>query len=333
MTFLQKRLGFDVSVYNKSTVDQIIPVSVSFATGYSGKYVNAGRVDNKGVELMIYGTPIQTNDFKWDIMLNWAKNNNEVVELDEGLENLQLAALQGGVTINARKGEPYGTIQGTDFLYDSVSGKRIVLATGYYAKTSTSDKILGNINPDWIGGINNKFTYKDWAFSFLIDFQQGGSIFSLDQYYGMATGLYEETVFINDLGNNVRDPLTDDATSGGLILDGVLADGTPNTKRVAGDDYRVFGYSRNPNSAFVYDASYIKLREVVLSYSLPKSMLANTFIHGATFSLVGSNLWIISKDLPHADPEASQSAGNIQGWQSGVMPSTRNLGFTVNLQF
>jgi len=333
MTFLQKRLGFDLSVYSNSTVDQIIPVAVSYATGYSSKYVNAGEVTNKGVELMIYGTPYQSNDFKWDIILNWARNRNEVVALDADLENLQLAALQGGVTINARKGEPYGTIQGTDYVYDSVSGKRVVGANGYYLKTSTSNEILGNINPDWTGGINNKFTYKSWAFSFLIDFQQGGSVFSLDQYYGMATGLYEETVFTNDLGNNVRDPLTDDETSGGLILDAVYADGTPNTTRVAGDDYRVFGYSRNPNAAFVYDASYIKLREVILSYSLPQTMLANSFIHGATFSLVGSNLWIISKNLPHADPEASQSAGNIQGWQSGVMPSMRNLGFTINLQF
>jgi hypothetical protein len=266
-------------------------------------------------------------------MLNWARNRNKVVSLDADLENLQLAALQGGVTINARKGEPYGTIQGTDYIYDSVSGKRVVGANGYYLKTSTSNEILGNINPDWTGGINNKFTYKSWAFSFLIDFQQGGSVFSLDQYYGMATGLYEETVFTNDLGNNVRDPLTDDETSGGLILDAVYADGTTNTTRVAGDDYRVFGYSRNPNAAFVYDASYIKLREVILSYSLPQTMLASSFIKGATFSLVGSNLWIMSKNLPHADPEASQSAGNIQGWQSGVMPSIRNLGFTVNLQF
>lgn len=342
MTFLQKRLGFDLSFYKINTIDQIIPVSVSYATGYSGKYVNAGEIENKGVELMIYGTPYQTTDFKWDITVNFAKNTNEVVSLDAGLENLPLAALQGGVTINARKGEPYGTIQGTDFLYDSVSGKRIVLANGYYAKTSTSDKVLGNINPDWTGGVNNKFSYKNWAFSFLIDIQQGGSVFSLDQYYGMATGLYAETDFINDNGVPVRDPLryVDNnpdlgyaTNSGGLILDGVFADGTPNNVRVAGDDYRVFGYSKNPNAKFVYDASYVKLREVVLSYSLPEQVLANSFIKGATFSLVGSNLWIISKNLPHADPEASQSSGNVQGWQSGVMPTTRNLGFTVNLQF
>jgi len=342
MQFLNKRLGFDLAFYKENIVDQIMPVAVSFATGYSGKYVNAGEMENKGVELMVYGTPVMSKDFRWDITLNWAQNKNTVVSLAEGVENLQLAALQGGVTINARKGEPYGTIQGTDYLYDSVSGKRIVLANGYYARTTTSDKILGNVNPDWTGGLLNKFTYKNWAFSFLVDVQQGGSIFSLDLYYGMATGLYEETDFINDNGVPVRDPIryvNDDpeqgyaANSGGLILDGVLADGTVNTRRVAGDDYRVFGYSRNPNSRFVYDASYVKLREVVLTYSLPKTLLDKTFIRGASLSLVGSNLWIISKELPHADPEASQSSGNFQGWQSGVMPTTRNIGFTLNLNF
>jgi len=329
MYFLEKRLGFDLALYKTNTVDQIIPVAVSYTTGYSTKYVNAGEVQNQGVELMVTGTPYVNEVFKWDITLNWAKNNNEVVSLEEGVENLQLASLQGGVTINARVGEPYGTIQGTDYVTDA-NGNRVVGADGYYKRTSTSDIVLGNINPDWTGGINNRFSYKNWAFSFLIDWQQGGSVFSLDMYYGLGTGLYEETVFTNDLGNPVRNPIDE---GGGLVLEGVKEDGSPNDIRVAGDDYRVFGWSRNPNGAFVYDATYIKLREAVLTYSLPKETLANTFLHGVSFSLVGSNLWIIAKDLPHADPEASQGAGNVQGWQSGVMPTTRNVGFTVNLQF
>jgi TonB-linked SusC/RagA family outer membrane protein len=342
LTMFSSRVKFDLSLYKNNTVDQIIPVAISSATGYTSKYVNAGEVENKGIEIQLTGTPVVNKDFKWDITFNWAKNNNTVVSLADGLENLQLAALQGGVTINARKGQPYGTIQGTDYVY--TNGQRTIGADGYYVRSSTSDKIIGNINPDWIGGINNRFSYKTWSLSFLIDMQQGGSIFSLDQWYGMATGLYEETDFTNDLGNPVRDPLVYNdpevgwtsgyaSNSGGVLLEGVKADGTPNTRRVSGGDYRVFGYSRNPNSAFVYDATFIKLREVVISYSLPREILAKSFIHGATFSLIGSNLWIISKDLPHADPEASQSSGNVQGWQSGVMPSTRNIGFSVNLQF
>lgn len=329
LIMLRKRLGFDFSFYKNNTINQIIPVSVSYATGYSAKYVNAGEVQNMGFEIVLNGAAVVTDNFRWDITLNWAKNNNEVISLAEGIENLQLAALQGGITINARVGEPYGTIQGTDYVY--TDGQKTVGSNGYYLRTSTSDKVIGNVNPEFTAGLNNKFSWKNLDFSFLIDWQQGGSIFSLDLWYGMGTGLYEETVYTNDLGNPVRNWLED---GGGMILDGVYADGTPNTTRVAGADYRVWGWSRNPNSAFIYDATYVKLREMVLSYSIPqKTMQKANWIYGATFSLVGSNLWIIYKDLPHADPEASQSSGNIQGWQSGVMPTVRQIGLTVNLQF
>jgi TonB-linked SusC/RagA family outer membrane protein len=329
MTMFKKRVGFDVAYYNNHTVDQIMPVAVSSATGYSYKYVNAGEIKNAGVELSVWGVPVRNKNFRWDINFNWAKNNNEVLSLAEGVENLQLARLQGGVSINARVGEPYGAIQGTDFVY--LDGKKVVGSNGYYLKTPTSDNVIGNYQPDWIGGVNNRFSYKDLSFSFLLDFQKGGQIFSLDQYYGRGTGLYEETVFINDLGNPVRNPLSE---GGGLILDGVKEDGTPNDIRVHGDDYRVFGWSKNPNSAFIYDASYLKLREVAITYSLPQTLMNKSKAFSAvSFSLVGSNLWIISKNLPHADPEASQGAGNIQGWQSGVMPSVRTFGLTVKVEF
>jgi TonB-linked SusC/RagA family outer membrane protein len=343
VNILQSRLGFDLALYKSNTINQILPVSVSYATGYSGKFVNAGELQNKGVELRLTGVPVRIGGFEWDVTINWARNRNEVVALQEGIENLQIAALQGGVTINARVGEPYGAIQGTDYVYNN--GQRVILPTGYYQLSPTSDIVIGNINPDWTGGLQNTFKLKNLSLSFLLDMQKGGDIFSLDMWYGLATGLYEETDFINDLGNPVRDPVKPirdpvsnaitgyDPTSGGVVLEGVLANGTPNTRRVPGNDYRLFGYARNPNSAFVYDASFLKLREVVLTYNFPKTLLENTFIGGASLSFIGSNLWIIHKNLPHADPEASQSAGNIQGWQSGVMPSTRNFGFTLNLQF
>jgi hypothetical protein len=275
---------------------------------------------------------------QWDITLNWAKNVNEVVELKDDIKNLELASLQGGITVNARVGEPYGTIQGTDYVY-SDDGQRVVGESGYYLFTPTSDIVLGNINPDWTGGISNAVTFKNVSFSFLIDWQKGGSIFSLDQYYGQETGLYPETAYINDLGNPVRDPLIDNgdgtygANSGGYICEGVLEDGSVNTIRIPGDDDYSFGYASYPNSEFVYDASFVKLREVVLTYSIPSKVIAKTFINKASLSFVGSNLWIIHKNLPYADPEAGLSNGNIQGWQSGVMPSTKNFGFSLNLQF
>ncbi|NOX84678.1 MAG: SusC/RagA family TonB-linked outer membrane protein [Chlorobi bacterium] len=338
MTMLQKRLGFDLAYYKYNTVDQILPIAVSTATGYSFKYINAGEVQNAGWELTLFGVIVAHKNFRWQVDVNWARNRNEVVSLARGVENLQLARLQGGVSINARVGEPYGTIQGTDFVYNE-NGEKVIGSNGYYLKTTTSDVVLGDITPKWIGGINNRFTFfQNLTFSFLIDIQRGGSVFSLDQYYGLGTGLYPETVFTNDLGNPVRNSLEE---GGGLILDGVVNTGTEdnpvwekNTTRVHGDDYRVFGWSKNPNSAFVYDASYVKLRELVISYSLPKKLMDKSkALYGVSFSLVGSNLWIISKNLPYADPESSQSAGNVQGWQSGVMPTTRNIGLSVRVEF
>ena len=337
MNFFNNRLGFDIALYKSNTIDQILPVTVSYATGYAAKFVNAGEIQNKGIELKLNITPLKMSGFQWDLNLNWTRNRNEVVSLEQGIENLQLASLQGGVTINARVGEPYGTIQGTDYVF--INGQREIGPDGYYVQSSTSDVVIGNINPKWKGGIQNVLSYNNISLSFLVDIQKGGSIFSLDQYYGLATGIYPATVFTNDLGNPVRNPVignsTDgyDPSSGGVILKGVFADGTPNNVRVEGNDYRLFGYFSNPNSAFVYDASYVKLREVILTYNLPKALMAKVSIAGASISFVGSNLWILHKNLPYADPEASQSSGNIQGWQTGTLPAVRNYGFSLKVQF
>lgn len=349
MNFLKSRVGFDLAVYKNNTFDQLMPVSVSYVTGYQAKWVNAGEVQNKGIELALTGTPIKNKDFNWDIRVNWAKNKNEVVSLytDESgnaVTNLQIGSLQGGVSINATVGQPYGTIKGSDFQYHANGGKIINPANGRYLKTSTNDVVIGDVNPDWTGGINNSFRYKNISCSFLVDMQKGGDVFSLDLWYGYATGLYAETAGLNDLGNAKRDAIVWNsadhtktggyaANSGGVIEEGVLADGSPNWVRRNHENYAAIGYSADPNKRFVYDASFIKLRELTITYDLPKSLISKLYLSNASIGFVGSNLWIIHKNLPHADPEASQSSGNIQGWQSGVMPATRNLGFTVNLQF
>ncbi len=192
MAFLKRRLGFDVALYKTNTINQIMPVAVSTASGYSTKYVNSGEVENKGIELSVYATPAQTKDFSWNVTLNWSANRNMVISLFEGVDNLQLRSFQGGLTINATVGEPYGTIQGRDFVYynDDPEGDRIVDSnSGYWMRTSTTNNVLGDINPLWRAGMYNTFMYKNWGFGFLIDMQHGGSIFSLDQYYGGGTGL------------------------------------------------------------------------------------------------------------------------------------------------
>ncbi len=330
LAFFKNRLGLDATYYITNTVDQLIPVSISQATGFASKYLNAGNLENKGFELSVYGTPVKTQNFSWDIRVNFSTNQNKVVSLYPGSKNLPLGSFQGGVTLNAPLGQPYGQLWGKTYVYDSASGQPIVKSNGRYQITTSSTNKIGNVFPDWIGGVYNTLTYKGLSLGFLIDVRSGGDVFSLDTYYGMATGIYPETAQLNDLGNPSRDPVAD---GGGIIVPGVTADGKPNTIRVR-NIYGTYGYSYNPNKAFVYDASYVKLREAVLSYTLPVSLITKTnFLTGATIGVFGRNLWIIHKNLPYSDPEENLSAGNIQGYQSGAYPTTRSIGVNLKLQF
>lgn len=328
MSFFKKRLGIDVSAYKTNTKNQIIPVAISTTSGYSSKYVNAGEVENKGIEIALSGTPVRTSKFSWDITVNWARNRSKVLYLFDGVDNLQLGSF--GVTINARVGQPYGTIMGTDFVY--VNGQRqINQTTGEYVRTTASNNIIGNITPDWNGGVINKLNYKNFSLSFLVDMQHGGDLFSADISTGNRSGLYDYTAGVNELGNPIRNSL---ANGGGIILKGVDAAGKPNTVRTPMDNYtHALGSVKAPQAYFIYDASYVKLREVALSYRLPARLISRVRLTGAQLSLVGSNVWIIHKNLPFADPEAGQSSGNLQGNQTGVLPTTRDLGVNLKLQF
>lgn len=343
LSFFKSRLGLDLAVYKTNSLDQIIPVTVTQTTGFQNILVNAGELENKGIELALNANPVKTGDFRWDLNLNWSRNRNKVVSLFPGITNLRLNSvnLQGGVTINAEVGKPYGVIKGTDYTYDANGKKIINPVTGAPVATTSAAETIGCYTPDWIGGLSNTFTYKNLSLSFLIDMQKGGDIWSLDMYYGLSSGLYPETAFKNDLGNPVRDPIIGtpgnyDSKSGGYIIEGVnVVNGvsTPNKTRVDASNADGFGTGVLPKSAFVYDASYVKLREVAISYNLPDKILKSTFIKKATFSAVGSNLWIIHKNLPYADPESGMTAGNIQGYSTGSLPTTRDFSFSVKLNF
>lgn len=331
MAFLKNRLGFDVSYYSTKSIDQIFPVAVSTATGYSSKFVNAGTIQNKGIELSIYATPVKTSSFNWTANVNWSRNRNKVLELYQGSQNLQInpLGLQGGVSINATLGQPYGTIQGKTWERHA-NGEKLVGANGRYVITATTNNVIGNINPDWIGGIYNTVKYKNFSFGFLVDVRQGGDVFSLDMYYGLATGILPESAGLNDLGNPSRNSI---AQGGGIVVPGVTADGKANTKRVE-NVYGTYGYSYNPTEAFVYDASYVKLREANLTYAFPQSLVKKIpAFKGAEFSVIGRNLWIIHKNLPYADPEENITSGNTQGYQSGAFPTTRTIGVNLKLKF
>ena len=329
MSFFSRRLGFDASIYKKETENQIFPVSVTPATGFTSKVVNSGTVENKGLELQLYGSPIKNENFEWKINTNFSTYESEVTALYEDSKNLLVTSFFG-VTLNAALGEPYGVLKGTDYVY--LDGQRVVRPDGLYEKTSSRQEVIGDINPDWKAGISNSFTYKNWNLSFLIDIQEGGSVFTGDLYFGMSTGLYPETAGLNDLGFPKRNPLSE---GGGVVLSGVQSDGTPNTQRADFTSYlNPYGrYGNAPDKQFVYDASYVKLRELTLSYTLPGKFLENLFFTNVKLTATGRNLWIIDKDLPYADPESGFSAGNVQGFQIGAYPATKEYGLNVQLQF
>lgn len=329
MGFLDTRLGFDLTFYRQNSSDQIMPIKVSTATGYNYRYINAGEIRNQGVELSLNGAPVQTDNFSWNVSLNFARNRNTILSLNEGSDALELGSFQGGITSNAIPGQPYGVLRGTQFVYHK-NGQKMVDETGHYLKTPTSNQNIGNVNPDWTAGLSNSLRYRDLSLSFLIDVRKGGNVFSLDQYYGLATGVSEATVGLNDLGNPSRLPLD---MGGGVILPGVKEDGSANDIRVA-NEYGLYGYTHQPDAAFVYDASFVKLREVSMGYNLPERLISKIRgVKGIQVSLIGRNLWIIHKNLPEADPEDGLSSANLQGYQVGSYPTYRTYGFNIRVNF
>jgi TonB-linked SusC/RagA family outer membrane protein len=328
--FFNNRLGFDVSYYKRKTVDLITPITVSNATGASNLWLNGGDMENTGYEAVVNATPIKTSSFSWDVKVNWSTNEGIITRLAEGIEFMQLASVQGGVTLGGALNEPFGTIRGKDLVYHA-NGQPIVKTNGYYQLTTATTEKIGNITPDWTGGVKNTFKYKNFSLSALVDIQKGGDVFSLDTWYGYATGLYDFTAGTNELGNPVRNS---NATGGGVILPGVQANGTPNTVRAAANTYaNPWGYARAANSQHVYDASFVKLREVSLSYVFPKDLINKFSLENLSFSVIGRNLWIIHKNTPYSDPEAGLGSGNIQGYQSGAYPAVKEIGASLKFEF
>jgi TonB-linked SusC/RagA family outer membrane protein len=340
--FLNSRLGFDVTYYHAKEINQITPVNVSTASGFSQFYVNGGAVQNQGVELTINASPVKTRDFSWDITVNWSKNINKILSLYGGQPSYQIGSYGFNTQLVAEVGKPYGIIRGSDYTYKN--GQKLIDSNGYYVKNSNPLSDIGSVSPNWLGGITNSFRYQDWTLSFLIDVRQGGKVYSLDMDFGDYSGLYPETAGKNDLGNPVRSPLS---AGGGLLLKGVTSDGKPNTKHIDASDinqglFPFSSYNNFADASYVYDASYVKLRELALSYSVPKRALAGlAFIKGIDIALTGRNLWIIHKNLPYADPEqgyASLGSGTgvqnaSQGFQVGVYPSVRTFGLNAKLKF
>jgi len=349
LAFLNNRLGLDVTYYHSRLSGQIMPITPSTASGFSLFYVNGGTIQNQGVELTLNAAPVRTRDFSWNIVLNWSKNDNKVISLYGGQPSYTIASYQNGIQLVAEAGKSYGILRGSDYQY--LDGQRLIDANGYPILATNTKSDIGNINPDWLGSISNTLTYKRFSFNFLIDVKKGGDVYSLDQDYGSWSGVYPSTAGKNALGNPVRSPLSQ---GGGVILQGVTQDGKANTKPVDAYDINVDGSAfpfSSVNSlaarSYVYDAGYIKLRELSLGYSLPATVFGRqNVIKGIDLSLSGRNLWIIHKNLPYADPEqgAASTTPNSStpivynpnasiGYQTGVYPSVRTLAFNVKLKF
>lgn len=325
--FFQNRLSFDLTYYNKVSTDLILPISVSGTSGFTSVWVNAGEMTNEGWELAASVTPIRTDNFNWNIGFNWATNKNEVVELVPGVDNYRITSY--GRSINARVGETYGLMAGSGFVYDE-NGTQVFqqLANGNIETVRTSSKTIGSTMPDYTGGIINTFTFGNFAINALIDFSKGGDIYSMSNRWGTNSGLLAETAGLNDKGNPKRDPV---AEGGGVHIVGVDRDG--NTIDGYTDAQQWYGHLANRDEAFVYDASFVKLREASITYRLDRNLLKNTQISDLSFSLIGRNLWLIDSNVPNIDPDAALGSGNIQGMESGQIPSTRSIGFNVNLKF
>jgi TonB-linked SusC/RagA family outer membrane protein len=365
--FFQNRLGLDAAFYKENTVNQIMNIAVSNTTGFSTKTINAGNLQNMGVELQMTATPVQTSDFSWDITFNWSKNKNKVVELYGDMKYLNLYNLSWNAYVYAFPGKDYGTIFGyaivrenakpvyyddakTQLAYYEYSGRPIVTTTGRYIRSGQRTP-LGNIYPDWFGGVTNSMTYKKLNLSFLVDFKKGGDIFSVTHMFGMYTGVLAPTAVTNDNGKNIRDALADgggvlikdavygkvNAADGSIILlDKTGAVSTTPVLKSTYADANTWGYDfYGKNELSVFDGSFVKLREVSLGYSFDKIAFLNKIgIKDLNISMVGRNLWIIHKNIPDIDPEVSQSAGNTSvGAETNAIPSTRSYGFNIRINF
>jgi len=320
--FLNERLGFVLTYYQATTKNQILSVQISGTSGYTGQVLNAGEVKNWGYELLLRATPLQTEDFQWDMTVNWSKNNSEVTDLYGDLETLVLGTYWS-LNIEARKGEPYGVMFGNGYKVDE-QGNWLLDSRGRPQRDPVR-RVLGNYNPDWNGGIQNRFSYGPFELSVLVDGQRGGDIFSVTNWFGEYAGVLESTIWGRE--NDFCDP--------GIVVKGILPDGSVNGDGV--NDVTVcpesyFGRNYGNQEAGIDDATYVKLREMRLGYQLPRSLMDRFGFSGGDIALIGRNLALWAPNMPNIDPETAFDASNVQGIEFGQFPSARSIGLSLSIR-
>jgi len=322
LRFFRNKLGLDITYYNQTTENQILGVEISKASGYGQRILNAGKITNKGLELTLSGTPIDLpSGFKWDISVNYARNRNEVIELAEGLETFTLQERRGLVSL-AKIGEPYGTLYGIGF--KRTDAGQVIYENGLPI-TETTPQVLGSVQPKWMGGINNTFSYKRLVINALIDARIGGSFYDEGTATGRWTGQYAETAIGREEG---------------VIGEGVMNVGTAESPQYVSNDVIIPGnvfYGRNNPRRYhevgIFDGTFVKLREVSIGWRVPETILSRAKIQSAKISLVGRNVLMLFSNHPHVDPEVDAYGGNSQGFTYGQLPSSRSLGFNLSLGF
>jgi TonB-linked SusC/RagA family outer membrane protein len=344
LRFLNSRLGIDVTYYNNKTRNQIIPLQLAISSGYTNRIINAGEIENSGWEVMLNGIPISTENFQWRSAINFSTSKGKVIALAEGVDKLVQQAPGEDAAIIARVGGRMGEIWGPGYQrveQGPMRGEIIIFEDGR-PKGTSEDIYLGNLNSDWIGGFSNTFSYKNLSLSTLVDVHWGGKFIS--RFYNKAVGAGQliETVkgrSARPVGQEYDDPYY---IEGVAIVDEIYVPNSTSTdgtysEGVYGTDARYFHKAIDHISeAQLFDATYAKLREVKLGYSLPSSMF-NDNIQNFRISIVGRNLFLWTPDSnQHFDPEvatATTGSGLVPGFENMSLPSTRSLGINLEVKF
>ncbi len=325
LKMFNNRLWMNLTYYDQTSTDLVIPVQVTRASGVANVWDNIGELHNKGVEIQLGGTVLESanKDFSVDLEINFAKNNNMVVKAGKDDENdHETLVLPGGqwyATVEAREGYPYGVIVGTSM--ERTESGEIIFENGL--PVVGDEKVLGDVQPDWTGGINLGVSYKSLSFNTLVDAKIGGDVYSMTTTWGRTSGILKETL---------------EGRETGIVGDGVMMDENgnyvPNNVVVSAENFNHNVYSADLVEPSVFDASYVKLRQISLSYNLPKSWVSVLGLQGVNVALIGRNLAILYKKVPHIDPEtAFDSSNGFQGMEFGQLPSARSFGFSLNVKF
>ena len=342
--FLNNRIGLDFTYYNQISKDQIMGIASSWATGYPYRLINAGEIQNQGIEITLNTRPVQVGDFAWDLNFNFSKNSNKVKKLVDNMDMFELEkATWLDVQIAAKVGENFGSIVGPDFVRNENGDILIDPQTGL-PQYDKSNHVLGNASWDWTGGISTAFHYKNLSLSALFDIKVGADLYSMSARAAHESGKSLATLQGRDewyLSEELRQEAgipkgsSEWKPTGGFIAPGVIdnGDGTyrPNDIIINPEDYWM-SVCRNAPSMFIYDNSYIKCREIVLAYQFPKKWLGKV-LQDMSVSFVARNPFIVWKNIPNIDPDSNYNNTTGMGLEYGSLPSRKSYGINVNIKF